>query len=80
MLLQQYEKKVLVRELVLKQVAIWIQIHDIPAPYMTRKVAEDICGNAGIVDKTTQLLETVGGSFMRVRVAIDVSLPLCKGR
>ena len=69
-LLQRYEKKVPVHELVFKQVVIWIQIHDIPAPYMTCEVAEDICGNAGIV----------GGSFMRVRVVIDVSLPLCRGR
>ena len=44
---------------------------------MTREVAEDICGNAGLVDKTTQLSEKMGGSFMRVRVVIDVSLPLC---
>ena len=47
---------------------------------MTREVAEDICGNAGIVDKSTQLSEMMGGSFMRVRVVIDVSLPLCRGR
>ena len=47
---------------------------------MTREVAEDICGNAGIVDKTTRLSEMMGGSFMRVRVVIDVSLPLCRGR
>ena len=47
---------------------------------MTREVAEDVCGNAGIVDKTTRLSEMMGGSFMRVRVVIDVSLPLCRGR
>ena len=47
---------------------------------MTREVAEDICGNAGLVDKTIQLSEMMGGSFMRVRVVIDVSLPLCRGR
>ena len=79
-LLQRYDKKVPVQELVFNQVAIWIQIHDIPAPYMTREVAEDLCGNAGIVDKTTHLLEMVGGSFMRVQVVIDVSLPLYRGR
>ena len=79
-LLQRYEKKVTVRELAFKHVALWIQIHEIPAPYMTREVAEDICGNARIVDKSTQLSEMMGGSFMRVRVVIDVSVPLCRGR
>ena len=34
-LLQRYDKKVPIRELVFNQVAIWIQIHDIPTPYMT---------------------------------------------
>ena len=47
---------------------------------MTREVAEDICGNAGLMDKSTQLSEMMGGSFMRVRVVIDVSFPLCRGR
>ncbi|XP_075640319.1 uncharacterized protein At4g02000-like [Castanea sativa] len=79
-LLQRYEKKVPVRELVFNQVAIWVQIHDILAPYMTREVVEDLCGNARIVDKMTHLSEMVGRSFMRLRVVIDVSLPLCRGR
>ena len=34
-LLQRYDKKIPVWELVFNQVAIWIQIHDIPAPFMT---------------------------------------------
>uniref|UniRef100_A0A7N2LTL6 Zinc knuckle CX2CX4HX4C domain-containing protein n=1 Tax=Quercus lobata TaxID=97700 RepID=A0A7N2LTL6_QUELO len=55
-------------------------IHDIPAPFMTREVAEELCGNAGIVDKTTDFSNMMGGSFMRVRVIIDASLPLCRGR
>ena len=55
--------------MVFKHVAIWIQIHEIPAPYMTREMAEDICGNAGLVDKTIQLSEMMGGSFMRVGVS-----------
>uniref|UniRef100_A0A7N2MLH9 Zinc knuckle CX2CX4HX4C domain-containing protein n=1 Tax=Quercus lobata TaxID=97700 RepID=A0A7N2MLH9_QUELO len=79
-LLQRYDKKVPIRELVFKKVVIWIQIHDIPAPNMTREVAKDLCGNAGIVDKMIHLSKMVGWSFMRVQVVIDVSLPLCRGR
>ena len=80
MLIQRYDKKVPIRELKFNQVALWIQIHDIPAVFMTHEVAEELCENVGMVDRTTNLSNMVGGSFMRVRVVIDADLPLCRGR
>ena len=47
---------------------------------MTCEVAEELCENVGMVDRTTNFSDIVGGSFMRVRVVIDVALPLCRGR
>ena len=47
---------------------------------MTREVVEELCENMGMVDTTTDFSEMVGGSFMRVRVVIDIALPLCRGR
>ena len=61
MLIQRYDKKVPIRELKFNQVALWIQIHDIPAVFMTRKVAEELCENVGTVDRTTNLSDMVGG-------------------
>ncbi|KAK9983952.1 hypothetical protein SO802_033477 [Lithocarpus litseifolius] len=79
-LIQRYEKKLSVRELSFNQAAIWVQIHDIPANFMTREIAEELCENVGMVDRTIDFSEMIGGSFMRVRVVIDVALPLCRGR
>ena len=47
---------------------------------MNRRVAEDICAVIGVVDRTTSTDEMEGGSFMHVRILIDISLPLCHGR
>ena len=47
---------------------------------MTCKVAKELCENVGMVDRTIDFSDIVGGSFMRVQVVIDVALPLCRGR
>lgn len=80
MLIQRYEKKLPTHKLNFSQVAIWVQIHDIQATFMTHEVAEELWENVGAVNRTTDLSDMVGGSFMRVRVVIDVALPLCRGR
>lgn len=47
---------------------------------MNREVAEDIGLAIREVDKTTEWEETEGGSFLRIQVRIDISLPLFRGR
>ena len=47
---------------------------------MNRKVAEELCEVVGRVDKSTKESEMDGGSFIRVRVILDISVPLCQGR
>ena len=69
-----------IRELSFTWTAMWVQIHDISFRYLNRRVAEEICEVVGVVDRTTSTDEMEGGNFMRVRVSIDISLPLCRGR
>ena len=47
---------------------------------MTTYVAENICENIGKVVQSIGSKTVEGGSFIWVRIKIDLSLPLCKGR
>ena len=47
---------------------------------MNKDVAESLCEVVGEVQKSTKVVDNEGGYFIRVRVLIDVTLPLCRGR
>lgn len=60
--------------------SMWVQVHDLPIGLLM-SVAKDIVFKVGTVDKSTQGGEMFEGcNFPRVRVAVDVSKPLCQGR
>lgn len=46
---------------------------------MNQKVAAGICSQVGTVIKKTEI-EGEGGRFMRVRVRVDITIPLSRGR
>ena len=59
----------------------WIQIHGLPMRMQTKEVAEKIAGPLGPIEKVD--IGTRGfsvGKFLRIRVNIDISKPLCRGR
>ena len=60
--------------------SLWVQVHDIPISYLNREVAEELCEAIGVVDRNSKDEEVDGGSFIRVRVRVDISVPLCRGR
>lgn len=47
---------------------------------MSKEVAETICVDAGEVVRSIGVETEKGGSFFRVRIRVDITLPLCKGR
>ena len=47
---------------------------------MMKEVAENICDIVGEVQKLASAVTDEGGHFIRVRVMIDITLPLCQGR
>ena len=77
---QQYDGDIPINELNFKWASFWVQVHDIPIRFMTREVAENICDIAGTVCRSIGGVEDDGGRFMRVKVKLDISLPLCRGR
>ena len=79
-MLQRHSLKILVWDLVFKTTLFWVQVHDIPVRFMKRSVAEEICDMIGEVQKSTRAVDEEGGNFIRVRVLVDISLPLCQGK
>ena len=68
------------KDLVFDKFLIWVQIHDVPLRFMNKAVAEKLFVVVGTVWKDIDEGETDGGSFLRMKVTIDVNKPLCRGR
>ena len=77
---QRYDSDTPARELLFNRATFWVQVHNIPLRFMTKEMAECLCETVGEVSKSTGAVDDEGGHFMRVRVTIDLSLPLCRGR
>ena len=61
------------------KMSFWIQIHGIPTMYQTKEVGYSIGATLGTVEKVD--VNEKGfclGNFMRIRVMIDISIPLCR--
>ena len=78
--LQRYDGSKPVKEIEFRHCKFWIQIHDIPFKFMTPKTAVEIGESIGRVSIPPNPSELKGGTFMRVRVSVNVTRPLCRGR
>lgn len=47
---------------------------------MTTKVVENVCATIGEVVRSIRTEIEEGSCFIRVRIKLDISLPLCRGR
>ena len=74
--LQWYDREVTIRALEFSKILVWVQVHDIPMRFLKRKVAKGLCEVMGSVCKVDDGNEMDGGSFMRVRVLININTPL----
>ena len=79
-MVQRYNTDIPVRDLSFTKALFWVQVHEIPVRYMTKKIAENLCDTVGEVQKSDDAVDDEGGHFIRVRVSVDVTLPLCRGR
>ncbi|XP_065638603.1 uncharacterized protein LOC136071356 [Quercus suber] len=78
--LQRYDGVSVVENMSFNLTPFWVQVHGIPVRFMNKAVAEGICETVGQVCCSTKTPTEEYGSFMRVRVLVDVSQPLCRGR
>ncbi|XP_030970617.1 uncharacterized protein LOC115990998 [Quercus lobata] len=58
----------------------WVQVRSLPMRYMPIEAEEKICNAVGKVIKQSDSQVYDGGNFIRVKVSIDITLPLCQGR
>ena len=63
-ILQRYEIDTLITDLLFDKVSLWVQVHDIPVRYLNRDVAKKLCELVDEVDRTLEILEVEGGSFI----------------
>ena len=77
---QRYNGVVPIQDLCFDKMTFWIQLHNLPFSVLTIDIALSIRETIGIVNKPKDVSEMKGGSFMRVRVEVDISKPLCKGQ
>ena len=79
--LKRVEKTVNIQEVTFDSTRFWIQIHDLPIRSSSLTVAKEIVSLAGVVDEgETEGEDPENYNFVRVRVAVDITKPLCRGR
>ena len=77
--LQYFNKILPLRDVVFKEMVFWVQVHDISITYMNQATAEELCASIGEVIRMPGGSTLGGQGFMRVRVRVDVTQPLCRG-
>ena len=78
--MERYDTNSSIDELKLDRTSFWVQVHSLPIKFMNVRAAEKICEVLGRVIPTTYPRESEGGNFIRVRVSMDVTDLLCRGR
>ena len=80
MVISHFDKENPINASELNMVAFWVQVYDIPLRFRNKDVAEQICEIVGTIIHPSTDSDYEGGSFIRVRVMVDISKPLCRGR
>ena len=62
------------------RVSFWVQLHGIPPRYTTLEAALEISEVIGVVSRPKEFKEIDGGNFLCLKVSLDLTLPLCRGR
>ena len=78
---QRVEADTSISEMDCQWVSFWVQIHNLPVRRMNHETASALGGTLGMVEKVVESEEERGREgCMRVRVKVDISKPLCRGR
>ena len=56
-----------------------LQVYNIPVGFMNHEIVDQICEIIGRVFRSTEDVDCEGGGFMRIRVKLNTTQPLCRG-
>lgn len=79
-ILTRYDRSCPIRSIKFHTVSFWVQIHGLPLNRLNEGTAYDIGRSLGVVSRAEQKGDLIGGDFLRVRVSVNVSKPLSRGR
>ncbi|KAL0002312.1 hypothetical protein SO802_016093 [Lithocarpus litseifolius] len=79
-MMERYDTNSSIDDLKLNRTTFWVQVHNLPVKFMNVKATEKICKVLGRVIPTGNPNDSKGGNFIRIRVSMDVTGPLCRGR
>uniref|UniRef100_A0A2N9I474 CCHC-type domain-containing protein n=1 Tax=Fagus sylvatica TaxID=28930 RepID=A0A2N9I474_FAGSY len=73
--------EVAVENIPLHQVDFWVQLHNLPVLNMKRKVVVAMSSYIGeVLPSPTQDEKAGNGKYLRIRVRVNITKPLCQGR
>ena len=75
--LQRYDGSDSAQDLIFNTTSFWVQMHILPYNLLTEEATFSLGEILGIVTKSKDISEMNGGNLMRVRVAVDITKPLC---
>ncbi|KAK9991880.1 hypothetical protein SO802_026865 [Lithocarpus litseifolius] len=75
--LERYDGSTPVSDLKFSTTAFWVQIHDLPYTYLSIETVLCLGTSLGAVFTSKDTSEMRGGSFVWVRVTVDITKPLC---
>ena len=61
--MQRYMNDTLAKDLAFDKVPFWVQVHNIPISFQTKKVAEKLCETVGEIQRSNGAMDDDGGNF-----------------
>ena len=78
--LQKYDGSTSIQDLSFTTTKFWVQLHNLPYSLLTMMATLSIGKTLGTITKPKDAADKRDGNFMHVRVAVDITKSLCRGR
>ncbi|XP_030936432.1 uncharacterized protein LOC115961627 [Quercus lobata] len=78
--MQRYDHEQPFQDIKFEKTTFWVQVHGLPMKYMTVAAAKKVYRVVGDVISQSEQKLYDGGQFIQVKVIVDVTMPLCRGR